>query len=165
MDSTLAALLGAIIGGLLSVLASWLAQRVQSKSQLITQEIKRRQQLYSDFVEASARCYSDALQENEPEPGRLSKLYGEVGRMRLFSSEPVVMEAYKIVHSILEAYQDCNRTKEEIRDFLAGNSIDLFSDFGDACRTELGSLERHRSLEAKPLTLRASRFQRAAASR
>jgi len=141
MDATLAALLGAVIGGMLSVFASWLAQRVQSRSQLVSQEIQRRQVLYSEFVQATARCYADALQENEPDPGRLANLYGEIGRMRLYSSDAVLREANRIAHKILKAYSESNRTKTEIRDFLASDSVDLFSDFGDACRAELSGLQ------------------------
>ena len=143
MDATLAALLGATIGGILSVLASWIAQRVQSKSQWVVQEIKQRQQLYSEFVQGSVRCYADALQENSPDPGRLANLYGEIGRMRLYSSEAVVIEAYQIVHTILQTYRDPNRNREEIRDLLDGGSVDLFSKFGDACRAELALLSPH----------------------
>ena len=62
MDATFAALLGATIGGMLSVLASWIAQRVQSRSQWVVQEIKQRKQLYSEFIQRSVRCYADALQ-------------------------------------------------------------------------------------------------------
>src|SRR4051794_23321024 len=98
MDSTLAALLGAVIGGALSVLASWLAQRVQSKSQWVTQEIKQRQELYSQFVEAASCCFADAMLESEPDTARLAMLYGARGRMRLVSSAPVIEEANLIVH-------------------------------------------------------------------
>jgi hypothetical protein len=141
MFAAVAALLGAIVGGLLSVLASWLAQRVQSRTQLLTQEIMRRQQLYNDFVESCARCYADALQENEPEPGRLSRLYAEIGRMRLCSSDEVIEEAYGIVHKILEAYGGSNRTRGEIREYFAHETVDLFSGFAAACRAELLELE------------------------
>jgi hypothetical protein len=141
MDATVAALLGAVIGGLLSVLASWLAQRVQAKAQWLTQESQRRQQLYSDFVESAARCFADALQHEEPNPGALAKFYGCVGRIRFQSSEPVIVEAYRIAHKILETYHDPNRTGTEVRDFLAHDSIDLFSDFGDACRGELVGIQ------------------------
>src|ERR1700754_1463595 len=113
MDATLAALLGAIIGGALSVLASWLAQRVQTTSQWLSQEVMRRQQLYSQFVEAAACCFGDALLESEPETARLANLYGEMGRMRLVSTEPVLREANKIVHMILDTYADTNRSKVE----------------------------------------------------
>lgn len=155
MDSALAALLGATIGGLLSVLASWIAQRVQSRSQWVVQEIKQRQQLYSEFVQGSVRCYADALQQNEPDPGRLSNLYGEIGRMRLYSSEAVVMEAYKIVHTILQTYRDRNRDREEIRDLLDSDSVDLFSGFGEACRAELarlGPYEPRKFGQMKPIS-------------
>lgn len=140
MDSALAALLGATIGGILSVVASWIAQRVQSKSQWLVQEIKQRQQLYGEFVKAAANCFADALQENEPDAGRLANLYGEIGQMRVYSTQRVVSEAYAIVRAILETHQDDNRSREEIRDLLNSGSVDLFSKFGDACRAELAQL-------------------------
>ena len=143
MDATLAALLGATIGGMLSVLASWIAQRVQSRSQWVVQEIKQRQLLYSEFIQGSARCYADALQENDPDPGKLAALYGEIGQMRLHSSEAVVREARQIAHTILETYHDRNHNKDEIRDLLETDSVDLFSKFGDACRVELARLNPH----------------------
>ena len=138
---TIAALMGAIIGGLLSVLASWLAQRVQARAQWMSQEILRRQQLYSEFIEASARCYADALQRNEPNAAALARLYGEIGRMRLHSSTAVITEAYRVAHKILDAYASTNRTTVEVRDLLAQDTIDLFTAFGEACRMELMRLE------------------------
>lgn len=140
MTAALAALLGAAIGGALSVLASWLAQRVQSKSQLLSQEIQRRQQLYSAFVQRSARCYADALRRNDVDRGTLANLYGEIGRMRLYSSTPVVAEATKIAHRILDAYSDRNRDDDQIRQDLVSDSIDLFSAFSSACRAEIAAL-------------------------
>ena len=93
--------------------------------------------------EAEPPCYADALEENEPDPGMLATLYGEIGQMRLHSSEPVVIEARNIAHKILQTYHDPNRTKEEIRDLLESGSVDLFSKFGDACRAELDRLHPH----------------------
>jgi len=154
MDSTLAALLGALIGGTLSVLASWLAQRIQSKSQLLVQEIKQRQRLYSDFVSAAACCFADALEKSEPDSPALAQLYGHIGRIRLISSELVVRKANKVAHVILDTYANCNRSRAEVRDFLSRDSIDLFSDFGNACRTELLRLQPlHVGLEG-PLDFR-----------
>jgi hypothetical protein len=154
MDSTLAALLGAVIGGALSVVASWLAGSVQARSQLLAQEIKQRQHLYSEFVSAASCCFADALQENEPDTAALARLYGEIGRMRLLSSAPVVREANGIAHKILDAYADDNRSKVEVRDFLSHDSVDLFADFGDACRTELLRLQPHRMVLEGPLGFR-----------
>lgn len=144
LSPTIAALLGAIIGGALSVLASWLAQRVQTRAQWLSQEIQRRQQLYSEFVEAAARCYAEALENSEPSSIRLAKVYAEIGRMRLQSTDAVVREAHQVVHKILETYGDTNKSKGEIRDLLAEGSVDLFSSFGDVCRAELARLQPDR---------------------
>lgn len=141
---TAAALLGAIIGGLLSVLASWLAQRVQAKAHRVSQEILRRQELYSAFIEAAARCYADALQHSELNTGTLARLYGDIGQMRLHSSEAVIREAHGVARRILDTYVDTNRSKEEIRDFLSRDPLDLFVGFGQACRAEIAQLEPHR---------------------
>lgn len=154
MDSTVAALLGAIIGGALSVLASWLAQRVQTKSQWLSQEISRRQKLYSEFIAAAARCYADALQSDELSSGRLSKLYAEIGQMRLHSSEEVVRAAYNVAHKIIATSAEVNRSKGEVREMLSRDSIDLFSLFGDACRAELMQLQPHRIVRYAPLDFR-----------
>lgn len=154
MDSTLAALLGAIIGGLLSVVASWLAQQVQSKSQWLTQEIARRQLLYSEFLDAAVCAYADALQHDQIDTNAVSKLYSEMGRMRLSSSEPVLLEAYKIMHRILAAYKDTNRTSSEVGELLSSDAIDLYSDFSDACRAELLLLQPQHHSRSSPLSFR-----------
>ena len=148
MDSTIAALLGALIGGVLSVFASWVAQRVQAKSQWLVQEIKQRQQLYSEFVEGAACAFGDALQKSDPDIVTLARLYGSLGRMRLVSTDAVLTEANRVAHRILDTYRDANRSTAEVRDLLAHDSVDLFADFGDACRAELLRLQPlHLNLE------------------
>ena len=142
--STLAALLGAIIGGALSVLASWLAQRVLARTLGHTQELRRREDLYSDFIDAAAKCYAMALQRNESDADTLAELYAEMGRMRVVSSPTVLREARIVVDKILDAFLDPNRDFLEVREMLTSHSIDLFSSFGQACRGELESLRpRH----------------------
>ena len=94
-------------------------------------------------MQGSVRSYADALQRNEPDAGRLANLYGEIGQMRLHSSDAVVYEARQIAHTILKTYQDTNCDKNEIRDLLESDLVDLFSRFGDACRVELAGLNPH----------------------
>jgi hypothetical protein len=154
MDSTLAALLGAIIGGALSVLASWLAQRVQSRSQWLAQEIARRQQLYSEFLDAAVCCYSDALEHDQVDTAAVAKLYGEMGRMRFNSSEAVLLEAYKIVKKILATYMDPNRTRAEVGELLSNDAVVLYNGFADACRAELLQLQPQRIFRNTALRLR-----------
>src|SRR4029450_5924028 len=101
--STLAALLGAIIGGALCVLASWLGQRVQARTLWLTQELRRREDLYSEFIDAAAKCYAMALTRNESDTDTLAELYAEMGRMRVISSPTVLREARVVVDKILDA--------------------------------------------------------------
>jgi hypothetical protein len=140
MDSTVAALLGAVIGGVLSVVASWVAQYIQSRSQWLSQEVQRRQQLYSEFLETASSCFADALQEHDPDRGMVGKLYGEIGRMRLQSSELVVKEATDVARVIMATYAAENRTAQEITALTADDSFDPFCDFSNACRAELVAL-------------------------
>ena len=54
--TALAALVGAAIGGLTSLLTSWLAQRTQARAKWVSQQIMRRQDLYKDFIEHASKC-------------------------------------------------------------------------------------------------------------
>jgi hypothetical protein len=151
MDSTIAALLGALIGGILSVAASWLSQHVQMKTHCLSLEIQRRQQLYSEFMEAASHCFADALQRKELDKDLLARLFSKIGRMRLQSSDQVVMEASRVAQTILAAYRSDNLTTEQIHDFLSGDRIDVYAAFGDACRAELVALQPIRIVRAGPL--------------
>src|SRR5690242_17496891 len=151
MDSTIAALLGALIGGILSVAASWLAQHVQMKTQCLSLEIQRRQQLYSEFMETASHCFADALERNELDKELLAKLFSKIGRMRLQSSDRVVVEASRVAQTILAAYAGDNLTSEQIRQFLSSDTTDVYAGFGDACRAELVALQPLRIVRAGPL--------------
>jgi hypothetical protein len=98
--SALAALVGAAIGGLTSVLASWLSQHTQARVQFLTHEYARRQELYKDFIERAARCYIDALQHDEPDMPGLIELYAKIARIRVLSSPKVVQIAEDIGRNI-----------------------------------------------------------------
>jgi hypothetical protein len=82
----LAGLTGAAIGGLTSGIASWVAQKTQSRVQLLTQDKVLRQELYKEFIETATQCYADALQHEKPDMAALVNLYGKIGRMRVLSS-------------------------------------------------------------------------------
>jgi hypothetical protein len=65
--SALAALTGAGIGGLTSVLASWLNQHTQARAQWLAQDRSRRQELYKEFIKEASKSYIDALQNDKPD--------------------------------------------------------------------------------------------------
>jgi hypothetical protein len=108
--SALAALAGATIGGLTSVLASWLSQHAQAKALSFAQDKLRRQELYKEFIEAASKCNIHALQHDEPDIPALVELYVKVGRMRILSSPKVIENAEAIARRIVDTYLVPNKT-------------------------------------------------------
>jgi len=73
--SPLAALGGALIGGLTSFAASWVTQQSQSRAQQLAHKLTRREQLYKDFVEEASKLYADSLVHETPDISQLIRLY------------------------------------------------------------------------------------------
>jgi hypothetical protein len=138
--SALAALLGAAIGGLTSVLASWLTQQTQAKAQWIAQERIRRQDLYKEFIEQASKAYIDALQHDKPDISALVEIYAKISRMRVLSTPKVVESADRIGRKIVDAYLAPVKSFLELREMLNTGTIDLLGEFSNACRAEFDSL-------------------------
>src|SRR5258705_12185564 len=116
--TALAALTGAAIGGLTSVLANWLIQRRQVRTQWLAQDILRRQDLYMEFIEEASRCYAHALQHGEADAPALVGLYAKLGRMRIMSSPKVRECAEEIEQKIVDTHLAPNRTFLELREMV-----------------------------------------------
>jgi hypothetical protein len=138
--SALAALLGAAIGGLTSVLASWLTQQTQAKAQWIAQERIRRQDLYKEFIEQASKAYIDALQHDKPDISALVEIYAKISRMRVLSTPRVIESADRIARKIVDAYLAPDKSFLELREMLNSGTIDLLGEFSNACRAEFDSL-------------------------
>jgi hypothetical protein len=138
--SALAALVGATIGGLTSVLASWLTQQTQAKTQWIAQDRIRRQELYKEFIEEASKCYVDALQHDKPDISALVGIYAKIDRMRVQSSPKVVESAEHVGRKIVDAYLAPDKGFLELREMLDSGAINLLGEFSNACRAEFDSL-------------------------
>ena len=137
--SALAALIGAAIGGLTSVLATLLTHKIQARAQWLAQEKTRRQELYKEFIEDAAECYADALQHEKPQATALVGLYAKIGRMRVLSSPTVLTSAERVGQKIVDTYLEPNKTFIELREMVASKAIDILGDFSKACREEFES--------------------------
>ena len=138
--SALAALLGAGIGGLTSVLASWLNQHTQARAQWLAQDKTRRQELYKEFIEEASRSHINSLQNDKPDLPALIGLYAKISRMRIMSSPNVVDSADQIVRAIVDTYLAPNKTFPELRDML--NRIDRSAQFQRGLPRGIQSLQR-----------------------
>jgi hypothetical protein len=134
--TALAALCGAAIGGLTSVCANLLTQRMQVRAHWLAREMDRRQDLYKDFIEQASRCYVHALQHGEPDVAGLVALYAKLGRMRLISSPTVLESAGAIERNIIDTYLMPDKSFLELREMINSGSVDLLRDFSTACRAE-----------------------------
>ena len=138
--TALAALLGATIGGLTSLTASLLTQRTQVRAQWIGQELLRREDLYKDFIATASQCYIHALQHGEPDVPGLVQLYGQIARMRVLSSPPVLAAADEVGRKVVDTYLAPDKTFIELREMVRNRSLDHFQEFSTAARAEFDAL-------------------------
>jgi hypothetical protein len=61
---TLSAIGGSIIGALSSTVSAWIAQRHRERRELVAKTLAQREQLYSEFINESARLLVDAVQHS-----------------------------------------------------------------------------------------------------
>ncbi|HZC57969.1 MAG TPA: hypothetical protein VE396_18275 [Xanthobacteraceae bacterium] len=140
--SALAALAGATIGGLMTVIASWLVQQREARAQWFTHDRLRREDIYKEFIDQASKCYVDALQHDatKPDIGGLVVLYSTINRMRVLSSPQVVASAERVVQRILDTYLEPDKSFLELRDMVKSRAIDLLEEFADVSREEFATL-------------------------
>jgi len=117
--------------------SSWLSQKAQARAEQLAHHRTRREELYADFIEVSARLYADALGHNEAELAKLVKLYALIGRMRVLSSPKIVEAAQTVANTIIETYQAPNKTFRDLQGVVNSDAIDPLRAFSEACRDEL----------------------------
>ena len=145
MDSAyvpaLAAFGGSAVGGLTSVVATWLTQRRKDSARRLMQEKARRQKLYKQFIDEASKLYADALVHDNSEVSALVNMYALIGRMRISSSDAVIGKAEDVARMIIETYFSPNRTFPELRQLMNSRSMDPLREFGEVCRKELNALK------------------------
>src|ERR1700730_14009090 len=142
--SAVAALAGSIIGGLTSLVTSWVTQRTQARAGELTRNRRRREKLYGQFIDEASRLYINALGRDEAQTAEqaaeLVKIYSVVSQMRFLSSRRVIQAADNIVRKIVDTYVAPKKTFPELREMLHQDSIDPLREFSEACRDEFEAL-------------------------
>ncbi len=137
--SALAALAGAIIGGLTSFATSWLTQRTQLRHAHREAERVELKALYSDFITEASRLFVDALTHQAEEFTGLVGLYAMAGRMRLVSDQTVIDAATRAKDAIIETYLGPDYTVRELMDHARQGKISFLVEFSAACRRDLAA--------------------------
>src|SRR5262245_49188637 len=132
--SALAALSGAIIGGVTSFGTSWLSQQTQAKVQARAHKLSQREELYKHFIEKAAKAHADSLIRQAASAGEVTQLvdlYALVSMMRVISSAPIIESANSVVRVIAESYLSPNKPLSELRHMIENDSIDALRAFSE----------------------------------
>ena len=145
MDSTLitamAGVLGSLVGGSATVATTWVTQRTLSKRELLRTEIRRRENLYGEFISECSKRVIDSFERTLDKSENLLSMYELLNRIRLCASDTIVREADQLLKLITEQYFSSNLSLEEMRALIRqGGKSDPLRAFAEACRSELKSM-------------------------
>jgi hypothetical protein len=135
--TALAGVLGAVSGASAAIATTWITQKNQTIRERAKSETRKREILYGDFITEASRLIADAFDHSLDTPETLVKLYANLGRIRLVSSDTVLTAAEECCDRILKLYAQPNRTMAEIFTALHGGELEVFKHFSEACRIEL----------------------------
>ena len=146
VTSAMAAITGALVGGLASLASTWVGERSRHRRDLLQREIVKRETTYSEFIERASEVYvasaTHRIDDDDAElPGMVS-LYAVSSRIRLFASDHVIKETEKVIDRILRQYGDNNLSAEQLRMSMAEKRDDPLKAFSVICRHELRDLQR-----------------------
>jgi hypothetical protein len=133
----LAGVLGSVSGASAAIVTTWISQKSQTIRERAKWETRRRETLYGDFITEASHLIADAFDHSLDKPETLVKLYANLGRIRLVSSDAVLAAAEECCQRIVDLYAKPNRTIDAIFSTLRGDELEFFKYFSDACRVEL----------------------------
>lgn len=140
MDSTIvtaiAAACGSLVGASATIVTTWITQRTQTAHAEREETLRRREELYGEFIIEASRLAVEAFSHSLERPETFVKLYGISGRIRLVATEPVLAAAEVCIHQIIDLYAKPNMTVYEVRLAFERDRFDPIREFSVACRKE-----------------------------
>ena len=100
--SATAALVGSLVGGVSTFAAYWLTQRVQLRALSLMKRHAEREALYAEFIVEASKRFADGWSHQAESPEVVAGLYSAIERMRLTSSDTVIVAAEGVMFDILE---------------------------------------------------------------
>ena len=142
--SALAAIMGALVGGLASLASTWVGERSRHRRDLLQREIAKRETTYSEFIELASKLYASSathrIDDDDAELAGMVSLYAVSSRIRLFASDQVIMEAEEVMDRIIMQYGDDNLSAEQLG--RSAKKDDPLKAFSIICRGELQDIQR-----------------------
>ena len=120
-----------------------MTQRLQARRERVSLELAKREELYGEYIEQATPLFADSVEHTEFDPAKIFGLYSILGRIRLASSDEVLLEAEKVILNLLKWY---NNPVMEVRVLMQQAVRDEVPDpievFTQACRRERRELLR-----------------------
>jgi hypothetical protein len=140
--SGLSAVLGSLVGGFSTIATAWFTQRAQGRREVVNAEIRRREQVYTEFINECAKLAVDAYNRTLENPETMMNAYALLNRIRLISSDSVVEAAEQTINGIVDQYFRPNLSMEELHKMAVSGRADLLKAFSVRAREELLRLGR-----------------------
>ena len=121
--SATAALVGSLVGGVSTFAAYWYSQRVQFRNQALMKRHSEREALYAEFIIEAAKRFAEAWSHQAQSPEVAAGLFSAIERMRLTSSDAVIVAAEGVMFNILEAYAQPDKSFDDLRQSIQSNQF------------------------------------------
>jgi hypothetical protein len=141
--SPVSALVGALVAGATSLIATIYRQRGQDRLQRVAGEVAKREAVYADFVAHASNLLLHAYTHDEIAlTGDEQRLIGLINRMRFFAPAHVVATAEAVLRAILEiSLKPRIELRQLATEALSKNlDPDPLLDFSLICRADLDSV-------------------------
>ena len=133
--SAFAALGGSIVGGLISGVATWLAQWSQVQAGHRAHQISHREDVFRDFIVAASKAHGHALMTSQPDIQALVTMYGAINRMEVLCFPRTIACAQRAAQATLETHIQPNKALPDILAMIkSGTWINPLSEFTKAAR-------------------------------
>ncbi len=108
--TALAGVMGSLTGAAAALATTWITQRNQTVRDRAKVEMRKREFLYSEFVNEVARLSAHALDHSLERPDTLANLFALLARIRFVSTQPVLDAAEECVRHVVDLYNAPNIT-------------------------------------------------------
>lgn len=136
--TALAGVMGSVTGAAAALATTWITQRNQTIRDRAKVEMRKREFLYSEFVNEVARLSAHALDHSLERPDTLANLFALLARIRFVSTQPVLDAAEECVRHVVDLYNAPNITgAAQLFETICKAYPDIMKAFSAACRLEL----------------------------
>ena len=140
--SALSAVFGSIVGASATIATTWFTQKAQNQREYVQTEVRKREQLYADFIAECSKLAIDSVDHSLDNPEKLINIYALHYRIRLISSDAVDRAADQTIQGIVAQFFKPNLTPAEMHSVALSHGYDPVRPFSDACREELRAMQR-----------------------